>query len=99
MSKLDLIKRCLDERCLLEIKWKLSWYKRWFYTFKCIVCILFDWRYKGKNWMNYTDYVVVAIHSFVSTYNYGFGVETASFVDIVVSLNKWLYYELPDGWI
>jgi hypothetical protein len=99
---IDLIKTCLSGQCLVDDEWEFNIFQKWFFTIKTVVCILLGRVYTGKDWDWYSyDIVTVAIHSFREFYNYEFGMQDASFVNITVAheWNIWYYYELSDGWL
>lgn len=53
------VKRAFVDRCKYDQEWRLNRFERFFYTFKCLACVLFrrDWKQK---YGNYPDYVEVS---------------------------------------
>jgi hypothetical protein len=102
MTKIDLIKICLSHHCLVDDNWSFNIFQKWFFTIKTVICILLNRVYTGKDWDWYSyDIVTVGIHSFARFYNYEYGMQDASFMNITVAhnWNIWYYCELSDGWL
>lgn len=102
MTKWDLIKICLKQRCKTDTDWQLSLIEKWLYTFKAVACITLDRWYSGTEWDWYSqDYISVGMHSFQKFYNYEFGQQDASFTTVTVAYGwrNWQCCELSDGWL
>jgi hypothetical protein len=103
MSRLELIKYCLNQRCDMEDNYSLNRLQEWFYTVKAVICIMFNSKHKDSEWSWYSDdFISVAMHSFSKFYNWEFGMDDASFMVITVGhgvFSNWKYRELRDGWL
>lgn len=68
-------KNALKQRCKCESNYSLNRFWRWFYTFKCLFCYVYEWQFdhrkyrKHGDWRDsYPDTIHVADIYFVKTY-------------------------------
>lgn len=69
-------KNAIKQRCKGDTNYSLNRFWRWFYTFKCLFCYLYEWEFKPDtthrqhgDWRDqYPDVVAVADISFQRTY-------------------------------
>lgn len=97
MNTKERIKVCLRDRCNTEYDRSLNRLQRYFYTVKCIICIILNLEYKGE-WMTLFNQVTVGRHSMNKWYDLEFG-ESFDWTDLLVGegFTNWYYGEIEDG--
>ena len=99
-NTIDLIHKCLSMRATTEQNWthvQVYRFWRWFYTAKCILCILLN---RIGQFDFYSDTVEIATYNYVNGYDYEFG-ETAGWNAVGVGigvLTGWFFAEYSDGY-